>query len=78
MSTKIGDDEWTSTQDHSKWAITVDGFEQDNGKKPYACIGGINRQFSQEKRGGATMCYQSKGLNSALFDIIVDFEDCPL
>ncbi|GMI03489.1 hypothetical protein TrRE_jg12486 [Triparma retinervis] len=62
--------------DHSKWAITTDGFDYDSSSSPYACIGGINRQFSQEKRGGATMCVGNKDLNGALYDAIDDYEDC--
>jgi deoxyribonuclease-2 len=76
LTLKFGDDEWTETKDHAKWAITTDGFDQDTSKHASACIGGINRQFSQAKRGGATMCIENKDLNSALFNAIVDFEDC--
>ncbi|GMH90630.1 hypothetical protein TrST_g4946 [Triparma strigata] len=69
-------DSWKSTQDHSKWAITTEGFDNDTSKTPSACIGGINRQFSQEKRGGATMCVENKVLNGALYDSIDEYEDC--
>ncbi len=69
-------DEWKSTQDHSKWAVSVDEFDLDSSSSPYSCVGGINRQFSQEKRGGATMCIENKDLNSAFFNAINEFEDC--
>lgn len=69
-------DEWKSTQDHSKWAITTKGFDDDSSKNPSSCIGGINRQFSQEKRGGATMCLENEALNGALYDVIEEYEDC--
>ena len=77
LSVKQGDVEWKETQDHSKWAVSTKGFEMDTGSHAIACIGGINRQESQEKRGGATMCAENKDLNNALFEGIVDFEDCP-
>jgi deoxyribonuclease-2 len=77
LDLKMGDDEWKTTQDHSKWAITTKGFDADTTKDRAACIGGINRQYSQEKRGGATMCIENEGLNDELYDAIVDYEDCP-
>ena len=76
MGLKLGDDEWKETQDHSKWAITSKGFDRDGSKGAMACIGGINRQFSQSKRGGATMCIENFDLNSELFDAITSYEDC--
>lgn len=76
MTIKFGDDAWKSTQDHSKWAVTTDGFDDDTSSSASACVGGINRQYSQEKRGGATMCLQDKDLNGALYDAIDTYEDC--
>ena len=48
---EIDDDDFTTTHDHSKWAISLDK------KKPYVCIGDINRMESQRKRAGGTACF---------------------
>ena len=75
-SIALGNDQWKSTQDHSKWVITTDGFKKDSSSSPYACIGGVNRQHSQATRGGATMCISSKSLNEELYASIRDYEKC--
>lgn len=76
LTLEIDSDSWKTTQDHSKWAITTKGFDDDTSAHPFACVGGINRQYSQEKRGGATMCHESKSLNGAYYDLINEYEDC--
>ncbi|XP_077986916.1 plancitoxin-1-like [Glandiceps talaboti] len=42
--------EFKSGSDHSKWAITTDS------KKPWTCIGDLNRATTQQKRGGGLLC----------------------
>jgi deoxyribonuclease-2 len=69
MDVASTDEAWKSTQDHSKWCVTVD--------EGSACIGGINRQFSQETRGGGTVCLENKKLWSGMSDFVKDYEDCP-
>lgn len=54
----MADKSWEETQDHSKWAVS------DSGAK-VVCIGDINRQYSQEGRGGGTLCYHNSDLWSA-------------
>jgi deoxyribonuclease-2 len=52
---------WHYTKDHSKWGIT----ETDD----WVCVADINRQTSQEKRGGGTICFKNKTLWSSLKDL---------
>jgi deoxyribonuclease-2 len=58
---------WLETQDHSKWAIT-------QGSTHAVCIGDINRQNGQLKRGGGTVCQQNTALWKA-FSAAVDTKD---
>jgi len=57
------------TGDHSKWIITT------SRDKHYACLGDMNRHITQEERGGAFYCINSKGLHKA-FSSIIDCEGC--
>lgn len=53
--------EWHYTKDHSKWGISE--------KEDWVCIADINRQTSQEKRGGGAICFRDKNLWKALCEI---------
>jgi deoxyribonuclease-2 len=44
--------EWHYTKDHSKWAVS------ESGAGHWVCVADINRQISQEKRGGGVICFQ--------------------
>lgn len=46
--------EWHYTKDHSKWAVSETG--------EWVCVADINRQTSQEKRGGGAICFQHEPL----------------
>lgn len=59
------DHEWAFTKDHSKWGISV---EEDPG---YIIISDINRQMSQENRGGGGLAFKHKSLWQSLRDIEV-------
>ncbi|XP_066294947.1 plancitoxin-1-like [Branchiostoma lanceolatum] len=61
---------FTSTKDHSKWAITL------NTGKPWTCIGGLNRQLSQEDRPGGTVCVNHLQIWQAFISIVKDMEKC--
>jgi len=61
--------------DHSKWALSYPTTATTTDK--YICIGDINRQSSQFKRGGGTLCFKNN-LNvwQAYHDIIDRVEPC--
>jgi len=56
---------WKETQDHSKWAVT-DGESSTKA----ACVGDINRQYSQSKRGGGTLCLEESGIATAFNKLV--------
>ncbi|KAL4512091.1 hypothetical protein ABPG72_005093 [Tetrahymena utriculariae] len=58
------------TKDHSKYAISSDA------SKPYVCLGDINRQTSQWKRGGGTVCFQHQQVYNNFKKIMVSQQDC--
>jgi deoxyribonuclease-2 len=59
---------WPETKDHSKWAITTDAS--------MFCIGDINRQYSQAKRGGGTVCAQNPNIWTAFRKLIASMDSC--
>ena len=61
--------------DHSKWALSVPTSSITTDK--YLCIGDINRQSSQFKRGGGTLCFKNNPkVWQAYYDIIDQVEPC--
>ncbi|KAG8179969.1 hypothetical protein JTE90_016302 [Oedothorax gibbosus] len=60
-----------STEDHSKWAISLD-----YRKSPWVCVGDINRMKSQARRGGGALCFKSKPVWSAYRSTVVDTSVC--
>jgi deoxyribonuclease-2 len=58
------------TQDHSKWAISVD--ENVN----VTCVGGINQMTSQNTRGGGTVCLQNNALWNSFSSLVYQVEEC--
>jgi len=62
---------WTIFQDHSKWAISLEGNQN------VACFGDINRAASQKKRGGGALCFdRSSNLHHALKALITNYDEC--
>ncbi len=53
--------EWHYTKDHSKWAVSETGN--------WVCVADINRQKSQEKRGGGAICFQNEQLWKCLSEV---------
>ena len=76
--------------DHSKWAVTSLkteenffgfylkklGFKVDDNVK-IGCLGDINRQEDQYRRGGGTVCFLSnENLWEQYYNLVNDFESC--
>lgn len=57
------------TQDHSKWAISTEE------KLNLVCIGDLNHQNSQYKRGGSFLCLQNREVYRGFFQMITE-RDC--
>jgi deoxyribonuclease-2 len=59
---------WLRASDHSKWCI---------GERGWLCIGGINRQVSQNHRGGLTCCTQAlSGLQASFASAVATVNVC--
>ncbi len=69
--------------DHSKWVVTTQ-FDHsliyyDNEFSKIACIGDINRQVDQLKRGGGTVCFaNNQNVWLEYHKLVRKFESCPL
>jgi deoxyribonuclease-2 len=60
---------WTETQDHAKWAVSLDSSY-------VVCVGDINRMSSQRKRGGGAVCFANKDLCFSLYNTITTSDTC--
>ena len=56
-----------NSEDHSKWAV---------GNDDWICIGDINRQQSQARRGGGTVCMQNARVAAMYRSAIAEVECC--
>ncbi len=54
---------WQNAKDHAKWAVSLEGNDD------WVCVADINRQLSQAKRGGGSICFQESTLWAALTQI---------
>jgi len=67
-SISVGSTDFSYSQDHSKWGISLTGN--------VVCVGGINRMQSQRGRGGSTMCFTDKQLWTALDGAVAGADAC--
>lgn len=56
-------------KDHSKFAISLHG--------QWVCVGDINRQVSQFKRAGGTLCFQDEHVWKTFQQTVTFFQPCP-
>lgn len=54
---------WPYTQDHAKWAVSL------KASTPWVCVGDINRDKSQSRRGGGAVAFQEASLWDSLTKI---------
>lgn len=59
------------TIDHSKWCVTVD-----ESSEQWTCIADMNREVSQESRGGGAVCTDNPAVWSAFSSIVYDYQPC--
>ncbi|KAL7835946.1 hypothetical protein SRHO_G00282930 [Serrasalmus rhombeus] len=57
-----------ATEDHSKWAASVSGS--------WVCVGDINRNEAEEKRGGGTVCQQNSVVWKAYRSAALKCDSC--
>ncbi|ETN79067.1 hypothetical protein NECAME_10069 [Necator americanus] len=67
---KLPGKSFASTKDHSKWGVST------NETAPVVCIGDVNRQESQFKRGGGAVCVEDFKLWKTFYDSVGRYEDC--
>eukprot|EP01117_Protostelium_nocturnum_P005987 TRINITY_DN2153_c0_g1_i1.p1 TRINITY_DN2153_c0_g1~~TRINITY_DN2153_c0_g1_i1.p1 ORF type:complete len:352 (-),score=85.79 TRINITY_DN2153_c0_g1_i1:158-1213(-) len=60
---------YDETKDHSKWAVTID-------RPGIFCIGDINRQKSQSKRGGGAVCAKITPVAKSFLTFVSDYQKC--
>uniref|UniRef100_A0A158Q7L7 Deoxyribonuclease II n=1 Tax=Elaeophora elaphi TaxID=1147741 RepID=A0A158Q7L7_9BILA len=67
---KVANNKFSNNNDHSKWAIG------ENKAKPLVCVGDINRQQSQKKRGGGAVCFENTKIWKLYHESILKVENC--
>ncbi|XP_022055294.1 deoxyribonuclease-2-alpha [Acanthochromis polyacanthus] len=64
-----------TSQDHSKWAVSPKAAVQGSGGG-WVCVGDINRNEAEEKRGGGTVCLQDPVVWKAYRAAAMECEAC--
>lgn len=71
-SVKLSDKTYSSSKDHSKWGVSM------SNKVPIVCIGDVNRQESQFKRGGGAVCIKDEKLWKTFRTSVDSLEECSI
>ena len=64
------DTDFSEYNDHSKWAISQDADSH------AVCVGGVNQMYSQNVRGGGTVCFFDMDLWKSFSSFVTTVEDC--
>lgn len=65
-----------ATQDHSKWAVSPKAAGWRGGGGGWVCVGDINRNEAEERRGGGTVCLQDPVVWKAYRTAALQCEAC--
>uniref|UniRef100_UPI003AADF338 deoxyribonuclease-2-alpha n=1 Tax=Centroberyx gerrardi TaxID=166262 RepID=UPI003AADF338 len=67
-----------ASQDHSKWAVSTQpaGSGAGGGAGGWVCVGDINRNEAEEKRGGGTVCLRDPAVWKAYRSAALECEMC--
>lgn len=66
-----------ATEDHSKWAVSIGSSRTRSGTSGgWVCVGDINRDEAEEKRGGGTVCRQDAVVWKAYRSAALQCETC--
>ncbi|KAI5092448.1 deoxyribonuclease-2-alpha precursor [Silurus meridionalis] len=65
---------YKTTEDHSKWAASLGGGGARGGA--WVCVGDINRNEAEEKRGGGTVCQQDVAVWKAYRAAALQCDSC--
>lgn len=65
-----------SSNDHSKWAVSPGAAGSAGGGGGWVCVGDINRNEAEERRGGGTVCLQDPVVWKAYRAAALECEAC--
>uniref|UniRef100_A0A8C6TT05 Deoxyribonuclease-2-alpha n=1 Tax=Neogobius melanostomus TaxID=47308 RepID=A0A8C6TT05_9GOBI len=68
-----GGSAFSTSLDHSKWAASPEGAQAGGG---WVCVGDINRNEAEERRGGGTVCQRDPRVWKAYRSAALQCQDC--
>lgn len=73
---QLGQFSFKCSADHSKWAVSASPARSSGGGGGWVCVGDINRNKAEEKRGGGTVCLQDSVVWKAYRKAALKWEEC--